>query len=103
MINMRFRIQVDLGPQTRIAIFQPDESHLPDEQKTYFTEMKMGVLADQPDSAILVASDLIVDGSSVGVDLTRFRERTGRTDTPNFVMPADAFRKFIEDYKEKEE
>jgi hypothetical protein len=100
---MHFRIQVDLGPQTRIAIFRPDESHLADEQKTYFTEMKIGVLADQPDSAILEASDLIVEGNSVGVDLTQFRQRTGRTDTPNFIMPADAFRKFVEEYKEKEE
>jgi hypothetical protein len=25
---MRFRIQVDLGPQSRIAIFRPDENHL---------------------------------------------------------------------------
>jgi hypothetical protein len=58
---MRFRIQVDIGPRTRIAIFRPDENHLLDEQKTYFSEVKLGVLADQPDSAILEASDIVVD------------------------------------------
>lgn len=100
---MRFRIQVDLGPQSRIAIFRPDEHHLPDNQKTYFTEVKMGVLADQPDSAILEPEDLVVDGKNIGVDLNRFQQRTGRTDTPNFVMPADAFRQFLMDYKEKNE
>jgi hypothetical protein len=95
-----FRIQVNFGPQTRIAIFRPDENHLPLEQKTYFSEVKLGVLADEPDSAILEASDLVVDGSNIGVDLTQFRQRTGRTDTPNFIMPADAFRKFVDEYIE---
>lgn len=58
---MRYRIQVDLGPQSRIAIFRPGESHLPDSQKTYFTEVKMGVMADQPDSPVLEADDLVVE------------------------------------------
>lgn len=95
-----FRIQVNFGPQTRIAIFRPDENHLPDEQKSYFSEVKLGTLADEPDSAVLEASDLIIDGTKIGVDLTRFRQRTGRSDAPNFIMPADEFRKYIEDLKE---
>jgi hypothetical protein len=100
---MRFRIQVDLGPQRRIAIFRPDENHLPDEQKTYFSEVKFGVMADHADNALLEPEEIVFDGQHLGVDLTRFRQRTGRTDTPNFAMPADLFRQLLQDLKEKKE
>jgi len=99
---MRYRIQVDLGPQRRIAIFRPDESSVPNEQKTYFSEVKFGIMADHAESALLEPEEIVFDGQQLAVDLTKFRKRTGRTDTPNFAMPAEAFRQLLQDMKDKE-
>jgi len=69
-MSLRYRMQVDYKP-FRIAIFKPDEMHLPDEQKTYFSEVVFGP-PGQPDVVMLTADDLIVDETGrIGVDLSR--------------------------------
>ncbi|MHA6484518.1 hypothetical protein ACX1C1_21710 [Paenibacillus sp. strain BS8-2] len=80
---MRYRIQVERGPMTKIVIFRPDEAGIPDEQKTYFTEVKMGMLGQEDPASLLSIDDLFVDGSRVAVDLTKYQARTGRVAPPS--------------------
>jgi len=98
---MRYRIQVDRGPLTRIVIFKPDEAHLPDSQKTYFTAFSMGLLGDD-NTDFLEPDDLFVEGGRVGVDLDCLQARLGHSDLSRLIMPAETFRKFLDDYKNKQ-
>jgi hypothetical protein len=99
---MRYRIQVERGPMTKIVIFRPDEASLPDEQKTYFTEMTMGFLGQGDPTAFLSADDLYVDGGRVAVDLTKYLARTGCTAPLSYQIPADEFRVFLKRQNEAE-
>jgi|HigsolmetaAR206D_1030411.scaffolds.fasta_scaffold10922_2 hypothetical protein len=99
---MRYRIQVDRGPLTRIVIFKPDEAHLPDSQKTYFTAFSMGLLGDDK-TDFLEPDDLFVEGGRVGVDLDRLQARLGHSDLGRLIMPAETFRRFLEQQKDKKE
>jgi len=99
---MRFRIQVERGPLTKIVIFRPDEQHLPDEQKTYFTEVSMGLLGEDK-TDFLEPDDLFVDGNKVGIDRNRLQERLGHSDPNRLIMPAQVFREFLNDLKNKQD
>lgn len=99
---MRFRIAVERGPLTRIAIFNPDELHLPDSQKQYFTEVTFGVLGEDK-TDFLESNDLFFDGERVGVDLDRLQSRLGHSDLNRLIMPVDAFRKFLEQHRDKDQ
>jgi len=99
---MRFRIQVERGPLTKIVIFKPNEQHLPDEQKTYFTEVSMGLLGDDK-TDFLEPEELFMDGNKVGIDRNRLQERLGHSDLSKLIMPAEVFREFLNSHREKEE
>jgi hypothetical protein len=99
---MRFRIQVERSPMTKIVIFRPDEAHLPDSQKTYFAEFSMGLLGDDK-TDFLEPEDLIVEDGRVGVDLNRLEARMGHTDLSRLIMPAETFRQFLKQQKDKNE
>lgn len=101
MITILYRIQVEYGPLTKIAIFRPDETHLPDEKKTYLTEFQLGLLGDKPADELLKAEDLFTEGNNVGVDLTRYQQRTGLSEPSNFNMEANELRKFLEELKNR--
>lgn len=98
---MRYRIQVESGPMTKIIIFRPDEASLPDEQKTYFTEVKMGLLGQEDPAVLLSVDDLYIDGSRMAVDLTKYQARTGRSAPPSYQIPADEFRAFLKQQKKQ--
>ncbi|MBB6689954.1 hypothetical protein H7B90_00920 [Cohnella xylanilytica] len=93
---MRFRIQVERSPMTKIVIFRPDEAKLPDNQKTYFTEVSMGFLGDDP-TDFLQPDDLFAEGNRVGVDLSRLEARLGHSNLSPLIMPAETFRRFMFD------
>lgn len=93
---MRYRIQVERGPLTKIVIFRPDEVNLPDDQKTYFTEVSFGVIGDDADSVFLEAEDLIVEGDKIGVDRNRLQSRLGSSELQKLIMPAAEFRRFLD-------
>ncbi|MBB6676459.1 hypothetical protein [Cohnella lubricantis] len=87
---------------TKIVIFRPDEARLPDSQKTYFTEVSMGFLEnDRTD--FLEPNDLFVEGNLVGVDRNRLEARLGHSDLDKLIMPAEMFRRFLEQHKKDNE
>ncbi|MEK3882379.1 hypothetical protein [Paenibacillus sp. PL2-23] len=100
---MKYRIQVERGPMTKIIIFRPDEADLLDEQKTYFTEISMGYLGQADPSFLLTTADLTYDGHRIAVDLTKYQARTGLTSPPSYQIPADEFRAFLEQQKRENE
>lgn len=99
---MRYRIQVERGPMTKIVIFRPDQAYLPDEHKTYFTEVKMGLLGQDDPATLLSPDDLYYDGSSIAVDLAKYQLRTGRPMPASLQIPADEFRTFLEKQRNRE-
>jgi hypothetical protein len=87
---------------TKIVIFRPDEASLPDEHKTYFTEVKMGVLGQDDPATLLSPDDLYYDGSRIAVDLAKYQLRTGRQMPASFQLPADEFRAYLEQQRKRE-
>jgi hypothetical protein len=98
-----FRIQVEYGPKSKIVIFKPSESNLPDEQKTYFTQVEFGQLEDQKASELLQPEDLFIEGNTVGVDLSKYQQRTGLPEPPNYIINAFLFKRFLDDIKKSSE
>jgi len=66
VLALRYRLQVNTSPK-KIAIFKPDEQHLPDEKKTFFAELSFGTYDES--TVMLTADDLIVDENGrIGID-----------------------------------
>ncbi|GBG09461.1 hypothetical protein PAT3040_04107 [Paenibacillus agaridevorans] len=99
---MRYRIQVERGPMTKIVIFRLDENSLPDNDKTFFTEAKMGLLGQEDPAALLSVDDLYIEDKRVAVNLTKYQARTGRPAPPSYQIPADEFRAFLKRQNEAE-